>query len=313
MKDRYGRKIEYLRLSITPRCNLRCIYCAPEGCTDSTGALSDDDIENIGRASAKAGIKYIKITGGEPLMRRSCTGIIRRLKAIDGIEEVTLTTNGTLLPEYAEELASAGTDCVNVSLDTADAEQYAAMTGFDMLDRVESGIEALCGAGIPVRLNCVLLGGINDGAFRELLRFPETNNIDLRFIELMPIGHGKEFSFISGGSIYQEISRIHPLSPSRYRSRGPAVYFESTELIGRIGFISAVSRDFCKSCNRIRITSDGILKPCLSLGTGIDIKPYLHDETKLCEAVRDAAYQKPPMHCFCGSNAETAAMNTIGG
>ncbi len=315
MKDGYGREIEYLRLSVTPRCNLRCIYCAPEGCSKPDELLSDSDIVHIGRAAAKAGIRYIKITGGEPLMRSGCAGIIRRLKSVCGIDEVTLTTNGTLLPQYAEEIIAAGTDRVNISLDTADASQYAAITGFDMLGNVEKGIDMLCGADIPVRLNCVLLGGINDNSFYGLLKFPETKKIDLRFIELMPVGHGREFSFMSSDTVYNAISRIYPLYPSEYSGNGPAVYFESGCLTGRIGFISAISHRFCKSCNRLRITADGTLKPCLSMSCGTDLKPYLSDEDELYKLLKKAVHNKPLMHCFgsCSDEAETAAMNTIGG
>lgn len=315
MTDRYGRKIEYLRLSITERCNMNCAYCSPVCDSTSDEILSQDELVRICEAAAEQGITKIRITGGEPLMRRDCCEIVRRIKSIPNVERVYITTNGTMLSRFAHELKKAGIDGVNVSLDTTDPDEYKAITGRDMLYAAVSGIDTAYSLDIPVKLNCVTTSMTSHDTITGLLRYPQSRAIDLRFIELMPLGEGKNLTFKSNDDIFREIDKLHPLSADSYSLGGPSVYFTSPSLKGRIGFINAVSHKFCSSCNRLRITSDGIIKPCLCYSGDIDIKPAVHNKELIKDALMRAVSEKPYMHCFDDTSrmTEKKTMNTIGG
>lgn len=314
MKDGFGREIDYLRLSITPRCNLRCVYCMPDGCKEQNDTLLLAEIRSICKAAVRAGIRHIRITGGEPLMRSDCAQIVSAAKE-EGANHVTITTNGTLLKTYAKAIVKAGVDSVNISLDSALKESYEHITGHDLIDFVNDGIDILYDLNIPVKLNCVVLKGTDKNDIISLLKYPLNRNIDLRFIELMPIGIGKEYLPLSNNKTISLINDIYPLSLSSYHSSGPAVYYESPMLKGKIGFISAMSGCFCKSCNRIRVTYDGYLKPCLCYGYGTDLKPFINDREQLYNAFCSAIQSKPERHCFNeeGASSEKRAMNLIGG
>ncbi len=314
MKDGFGREIDYLRLSITPRCNLRCVYCMPDGCKEIKDTLSLADIRSICKTAVRAGIRHLRITGGEPLMRSDCAKIVSAAKE-EGARHVTITTNGTLLKAYAKDIVNAGVDSVNISLDSALKERYEHITGHDLIDSVNYGIDILYNLNIPIKLNCVVLKGTDKSDIISLLKYPLDRNIDLRFIELMPIGTGKEYSPLSNNTTMSIINDIYPLSLSGYRSSGPAVYYESNMLKGKIGFISAMSGCFCKNCNRIRVTYDGFLKPCLCYGYGTDLKPFMNDHEQLYNAFRSAIQSKPERHCFNekGASSEKRPMNLIGG
>lgn len=315
MTDRYGRKIEYLRLSVTERCDLNCVYCRPETTVHSCADPDKESLINICRAAAELGIKRIRITGGEPLTRTDCPELVREIKAISGIERVYLTTNGTRLEQTAQALSAAGIDGINISLDTADREEYKNITRHNRLEAVNRGIDEAYRLGIRLKLNCVVTNRTNEKTIAGLLRFPKNRHIDLRFIELMPIGGGRDGKTISNAELLKMISCKVQLEKCGYKSSGPAVYYSSPELKGRIGFISAMSHSFCSECNRLRVTSDGILKPCLCYSSDISLKGITDNPDKLRNAFLLAAELKPLSHCF---NSETGitekhTMDMIGG
>lgn len=304
MKDRYGRSIDYLRISLTDRCNLRCRYCMPNGVEflPHSEILHYEEILRLARAAIEVGITRFKVTGGEPLVRRGAVEFVRQLKALPGCEQVTLTTNGVLLEEMARPLAQAGLDGVNVSIDALDPARYAAITGQDVLDRVLQGVQAALDAGLRTKLNCVLLAGAQAEVV-PLAALAERWPVDVRFIELMPIGEGSE-----GGGLSPEKARtlllerwpdLHPVNERR--GNGPAHYEASEGLQGRIGWIDAVSHRFCDQCNRLRLTSTGQLKPCLCYDTSVDVRALLRggaSDAALREAIVRAVECKPAHHCF---------------
>lgn len=315
MTDGHGRKIEYLRVSITDRCDLNCVYCRPES-TVNSGELPDAaSIISICRAAAELGIKRVRLTGGEPLTRADCPELVSSIKAVNGIETVCLTTNGTRLEQYAQALSDAAADGINISLDTSDRAQYMRITGKDRLDAVNKGIDKAYSLGLHLKLNCVVTELTTEKTIRELLRYPAGRHIDLRFIELMPIGRGRDNKFISNSDIFRLIDSICHLERRSPKGLGPAVYYSSPQLKGSIGFISAMSHSFCDKCDRLRITADGIIKPCLCYGSDISIKGIEHDTEMIKTALLRAAAEKPAAHCFNSKTGitENKAMDMIGG
>jgi cyclic pyranopterin phosphate synthase len=326
MLDQYGRTIDYLRISVTDRCNLRCRYCMPEGVelVPMGNILTYEEIREICAAAAALGVRKLKITGGEPLVRLGCAGLIRMLKTTAGIEQVTMTTNGVLLGRYLPELLSAGLDAVNVSLDTLDRARYAAITGRDELDAVLSGVEAALASGLRVKLNAVLQRGVNDDEWFALASLAKDRALDVRFIELMPIGSGKEVPGIANTDLRAELLRRCPEledDPSVH-GNGPAVYVRVPGWKGGVGFISAMHGKFCDRCNRLRLTAQGRLKPCLCYGDAVDLMPLLRGEARGAEreallrrALADAVASKPAQHCFEEPErvTEPARMIGIGG
>lgn len=337
--DSYNRRINYLRLSITDRCNLRCRYCMPEGLEDrkaSTGRpqagpvgykvsmaeiLSYEELLRVAEAAADLGITRFKVTGGEPLCRRDCASFIGRLKRLPGVEQVTLTTNGILLTEALPQLLSAGLDAVNISLDTLNPQRYQAITGYDALPQVLAGLRAALSAGLPVKLNTVLTEDCNAEDWPALLALAETEPMDVRFIELMPIGYGRQQRGVSNVTLLEEIRSRHPglKKDPRRHGNGPAVYYRIPGFQGSVGFISAVHEKFCSSCNRLRLTSQGQLKPCLCYGEAVDLREILRrpdsSAAMLQDAIRQAVRQKPRAHCFEDITAVTEGkeMVKIGG
>mgnify|MGYP002510139666 CR=1 FL=1 len=328
MKDQYGRTIDYMRISITDRCNLRCRYCMPDGVelVSMGEILTYEEIERICGAAASEGIRKLKITGGEPLVRLGCVGLIGKLKKIPGIEQVTLTTNGVLLEEYAEGLAQAGLDGVNISLDSLNRERYQWITGRDELDRVLKSIEAALEIGLKTKINVVLQKEVNEPEWESLVEMAKKKPLDVRFIEMMPIGYGKAFHPVSNEEILRMLREKYPQlkSDERVHGNGPAQYYKIPEFQGSIGFISAIHGKFCGNCNRIRLTSQGELKPCLCYGESYDLRTALRgsyvekegstgkevsvlsEDTRECEEnlkgvreiIREAVTRKPKQHCF---------------
>ena len=301
MVDQFGRTIDYMRLSITDRCNLRCRYCMPNGVVPVAHAdvLTYEELLQVAAAGVELGVTKFKVTGGEPLARLGCADFIARLKALPGVKQVTLTTNGVLLAPGVSRLAEIGIDGVNVSLDAPDRDTFAAITGFDELNRVLNSIDGLLSAGIKTKLNCVLLPGC-EGRLVPLARFAQ-RGLDVRFIEVMPIGAGG----LDGGPsrddaldiLRREWPDLHEVDERR--GNGPAHYYASTALKGRIGMIDAMSHKFCNRCNRVRLTSTGQLKPCLCYGEGADLRAVLRERPdELLEALRAAICGKPQAHCF---------------
>lgn len=301
MKDTLGRSINYLRISVTDRCNLRCMYCMPEEgiCKkEHPDILTLEEIYEVVKACSQLGISKVRITGGEPLVRKGLTGLVSRISALEGIRELALTTNGVLLPKYAEELKAAGLNRVNISLDTMNSEKYEYITRGGRLKDAADGVEAAEAAGLlPVKLNTVLIGGFNDDEIPSFVKLTEQRNIDVRFIELMPIGqagHWAQKHFIPNTEVLRQVPELVPISSDDPSS--PARYYQLPGALGRVGLINPISHAFCGSCNRIRLTADGKLKPCLHTEAEIDIKKALADERNLLHLIREAILEKPVQH-----------------
>lgn len=325
LTDSYKRIIDYVRISIIDGCNLACTYCMPankKGCQCVT-MLSKEQILCLGQAFAHCGIKKIKLTGGEPLLHKDIVSIVKDLKAIKGIEEVTLTTNGILLEKKASLLKEAGITAINISLDTLQEEEYKKITGQYGVQIVKKSIEACVSHHIPVKINCVPMKEYNQLSCIELVELMKQYPIDIRFIEMMPIGYGKCFTPVKQQEIEDRIGERYGeySSYSGKKGNGPATYIQlkNHTFLGKIGFISAVSHEFCDSCNRVRVTSDGILKLCLCFEKGIDLKPYMEKgrEKELETVIEEAILEKPKHHNFNTTDStlthESKHMWEIGG
>ncbi len=312
MKDKLGRDIDYLRISLTDRCNLSCIYC--KGNSAHKNELTVSQIEKIVRAFSLCGIKKVRLTGGEPLLREDIADIIKRLKNIEGIEKIVLTTNGILLKKYAKTLKEAGLSAVNISLDTTDNKQYLELTGADKLNDVFEGIKEAQRASLsPIRINSVLIKGKNDNSAEKLIELAKNNKIDVRFIELMPFTKEgqKEEQIVTGDEILSRFPELVPIESKGEKS--VARYFTADGYKGRIGLITPVSNKFCSQCNRIRLLSDGKVRPCLGDEKEIDLMPFIDDEEKLLKAIREAIFNKPVNHSFSCEYGKFHSMNQIGG
>ncbi len=316
MKDNFNRQISYLRISLTDLCNLRCRYCMPECGVDKkdhTQILSLEEIAEIVAASARLGVKKVRITGGEPLIRKGLLSLVKEISQMEGIEELALTTNGLLLEDMAEPLARAGLQRVNISLDTLNPEKFREMARGGSLDQVLKGIEAAKKAGLtPIKINTVLIGGFNDNEIPDFAELTREEDIEVRFIELMPLGPAASFSetaFLPCESVLQKLPDLFPCG-----SGGVAKLYQLPGAKGRIGLITPISHDFCEECNRIRLTSDGKIKPCLHSDTEIPLRG-LHGEA-LFNKLAEAIGQKPQQHPDFVSGQASAggrSMNRIGG
>ena len=312
MKDKFGREIDYLRVSITTRCNLNCVYCGKEDCEKKELELPAETICELVRGFAACGIRKIRITGGEPLVRADVCEIIRGIRAIEGIEKIALTTNGVLLAQNAEALKRAGLDSVNVSLDSTDGSTYRHLTGADVLDKVLCGIEEAQKAGlVPIRLNAVLMKGVNDDGAGDLIELARTGPIDVRFIELMPFSDAGEDAAkrVTGDEI---LARFPFLRPTQSQESATARYYTADGFRGRVGLISPVSHQFCDSCSRIRLLSNGRVKPCLAFEDSFDLLPYIKNKETLCARIAQIIQQKPAGHAF-SSGAPAHGLNRTGG
>lgn len=320
MKDFLGREINYLRISITDRCNLRCKYCMPEP-IDKVAMqeiLSSEEIVQVCEIAAEFGIRYIKITGGEPLVRLGCADLIKMIKDTPGIEKVTMTTNGVLLKENLDDLLAAGLDAVNISLDTARPDEFKEITGVDAFDKVFQGIDAALAAGLQVKINSVLMADMNADEWHDLVLLAKKYPLDVRFIEMMPIGYGKENRGVSNERLKELLAEKYTLiEDNRQHGYGPAEYFNIEGFQGSVGFISAMHGKFCNKCNRIRLTSTGFLKPCLCYGEGAELKADLRSGNlqAVRRSIKAVIENKPQEHCFEHENeiTETGKMVGIGG
>ncbi|MBR2528851.1 MAG: GTP 3',8-cyclase MoaA [Blautia sp.] len=325
MKDSFGRTIDYMRVSITDRCNLRCRYCMPEDIdlVPMSQILSMEEFAQAAKAAAALGICHIKLTGGEPLIRKGLDLLIRLLKSTPGIEKVTLTTNGILLREKLESLMEAGLDAVNISLDTTDPEKYRQITGRDGVSEVLAALDQVCKKGLPVKINAVSVRQ-EKRDIQALVNLAKDRPVDVRFIEMMPIGNGKDFPAMSNPEIFEILKGLYPglKEDKSQHGFGPASYYTLPGYEGSIGFISAIHGKFCKGCNRVRLTSQGYLKTCLCYENGTDLRRILRSDLpeeeiqrQLILAIQDAVEHKPREHCFESAEAvtEAATMNAIGG
>ena len=310
VKDSFGREISYLRISVTQRCNLNCVYCGKEDCAKKAEELTPEQYYKIAKAFAKCGIKKIRITGGEPLVRGDVADIVRLIRTVSGIETVALTTNGVYLKQYAEELKESGLDSVNISLDSTDGSTYRHLTGADVLQRVMEGIDAAEKAGLsPLKLNAVLMKGVNSDGAGELISLAKERKIDVRFIELMPFSDEGENAdlLVTGDELLKQFPILEYTG-----SEGTAKYYSAEGFKGRVGLISPVTRKFCNGCNRVRLLCDGKVKPCLGYDTAYDILPFINDEEKLIKEIEKIILKKPAGHNF--ENRSTAhGLNKTGG
>jgi len=320
--DSFGRSINYLRISVTDRCNLRCIYCMPpEGVSQMSHSeiLSYEEIRTVVRAAAELGINKIRLTGGEPLVRVELPNLVRMLSQIEGIEELSLTTNGTFLKKYVLELKQAGLSRVNVSLDTLKADKFRYITRLGKLEAVLEGIEATKEAGFePVKINTVIMRGINDDEILDFARMTYEDGWHVRFIELMPFKGVAEF--VPSIKLRQHISLLGKLEPcASITGNGPAMYYRLAGARGTIGFITPLTEhSFCSRCNRMRLTPDGKLRPCLLGEDEIDLKMPLRNNASMDELkslILKAVASKPEHHNLEGGNVRLVKrkMSQIGG
>jgi GTP 3',8-cyclase len=285
LRDGFERTIDYMRISITDRCNLRCVYCMPSGGLPPIAhreILSYEEIIRILRVAVQTGVRKVRITGGEPLVRKNITYLIQQIKKIDGIQDLSLTTNGILLDQYAEKLAEAGLDRVNISLDSLHPGRFREITRGRDIESVLKGIEAAEKAGlVPIRINMVPIRGLNDEEVLEFARMTFQSAYQIRFIEFMPFRSQEIWSperFIPSEEIRAAVERIGPLTPVQLKRSGPARYFKFDGAAGVLGFISPISNHFCSACNRLRLTADGKLRPCLFSETEIDLKTAIRSD-----------------------------------
>ena len=315
MLDGEGRLIEYLRLSVTDRCNCRCTYCMLAGGVPMLGhkdILSFEELTEVVTACAQLGVRKVRLTGGEPLVRRGLPELVRMIRAVPGVEELAMTTNATLLAPVAAELHHAGLDRLNVSLDTLDAARYAELTRGGSLEDALAGLAAARDAGFShTKVNCVLMGGVNDADVPRLAELARTEPIDVRFIELMPMGPcagWPKARFIPAETVLEAVPGLVPL-----RRDGVAELWHAPGWAGNVGLIRPMSHRFCDGCSRIRVTADGRLKPCLHSAAEIPLRG-LHGEALLAELRRGIA-AKPAYHHMDQDHASQSArdMNEIGG
>lgn len=300
MKDGQGRKVDYLRISVTDRCNLRCIYCMPEKGIEKKeheDILRYEDIIKVVKSAAVLGIKKVRYTGGEPLVMRNIDKLIYETARIPGIEDIAITTNGILLNDMAEELNKAGLKRVNISLDTLNKYKFKNVTRIGDLDKVLNSIDKCISLGMnPVKINTVLMRGINDMEVDDFINLSKKLPIEIRFIELMPIGEGVKL-YENSKMSFREILDEHPeLIPVKTKPGSTAELYTLKGAKGKIGFISPISCKFCSSCNRIRLTSTGTIKPCLHSKDEISLRELLDNEVALTEALKAAIFNKPLEH-----------------
>ena len=306
--DQFQRRISYLRLSVTDRCDLRCAYCMPERQTflPRKDVLSLEELHQLALGFIARGVTKIRLTGGEPLVRRDMIELVRALgrKLGDGLEELTLTTNGTRLAEFAEDLAAAGVRRINVSLDTLDRAKFAALARRDSLPQVLEGLAAARAAGLAVKLNTVALKGLNADELPDLIGWAHGQGFDLTLIEVMPLGEVETDRFdhyLPLDAVRAALETRFTLTPSAHRSGGPARYFDVAETGGRLGLITPLTNNFCEGCNRVRVTATGQLYACLGGTEQVDLRAALRSpdpEAQLSAGLDQAMRIKPERHHF---------------
>ena len=315
MIDSFGRNIDYIRISVTDRCNLRCVYCMPEEGVkklEHRDILTNEEIVEIAASAASLGIRKVRLTGGEPLIRKGITGIIEGIAEIPEITEVALTTNGSLLAGFATALKEAGLTRVNISVDAFDPDTYRKVTRGGEIKSVLSGIRAAIDAGLtPIKLNAVLMGGVNDSLIRPLIALTEDADFRVRFIEIMPIGECAGWNrerFVSISKVLEEEPTLEYIGTD-----GVSNLYRKPGSKGSVGLISPISSHFCPTCNKLRVTADGKLKPCLHSADEIDLRG-LHGEL-LTATIRCAIYAKPFKHELAQDlrSRSRRGMSAIGG
>lgn len=325
MRDAHGRQIDYIRLSVTDRCNLRCTYCMAEEMEflPRRDLLTFEEIETLARHLVVRGVRRIRLTGGEPLVRKGVLELVERLARLrtHGLDELTLTTNGTRLPEMAQDLFDVGVRRINISLDTLRHDRFAELTRRDEFERVVSGIDAARDAGLAVRINAVAMRGTNDDEMRDLLAWCGARGLDLALIEAMPLGEvsvDRPAAHLPLDAVREELERHFTLVPSLHRTGGPARYFDVAETGTRIGLITPLSNNFCAGCNRIRISATGTVYGCLGHDQKVELRDIVRagGEAALDEALERLLAGKPLRHAFDAAQSEPALarhMSVTGG
>jgi cyclic pyranopterin phosphate synthase len=309
MIDPFGRPISYLRVSLTDRCDFRCVYCMPEHMTflPKADLLSLEEVERLCAAFIRKGVNKIRLTGGEPLVRRNVTSMITNLGrriGPGGLDELTLTTNGSQLSRFADELKAAGITRINVSLDTLDADKFRAITRWGDLNKVLAGIDAARAAGLAVKINMVALRRVNDQEIPAVMEWAHGKGMDLTLIETMPmgdVGTDRVEQYMPLSVVRADLEKHFTLVDSQHRTGGPARYVHVVETGGRLGFITPLTHNFCESCNRVRLTCTGTLFMCLGQDDAADLRSVLrasNDDTLLDAAIDEAISRKPKGHDF---------------
>jgi len=308
LQDRFGRTIEYVRLSVTDKCNMRCFYCLPEGFKGfetPENWLTFDEIERVISAFVNLGVSRVRLTGGEPLVRKNVTELASRLSSLGGLDDLSLSTNASLLGKYANQLEKAGVSRINVSLDTLDAERFASVTGNGKLDEVLKGLEAARQVGFKsVKINTVAMKGVNDTEFVDLVNYCDTMGFTLRFIETMPVGStGRNATdqYLDLQKVREQLAKEFDLIPGLVAGGGPARYYQIRNSDMHIGFITPISQHFCETCNRVRISVDGTLYLCLGDENKFELRPLLRQgisDSALEEVIAEAMNLKPEKHVF---------------
>jgi cyclic pyranopterin phosphate synthase len=307
LRDRFGRSIEYLRLSVTDRCDLRCTYCIPagfRGFEEPEHWLTFDEMERLVSAFARLGTRRVRLTGGEPLLRRDVSGLARRLSALPGIEDLSMSTNATRLAHHAQALRAAGVGRINVSLDSLDRQCMHRITGRDSQPQIMEGIMAGKAAGFdPIKINMVAMRGVNDGEIEAMAEFCIANDFMLRLIEVMPMGAtGRDASFLDLGIVRERlVARFDLVPQAEEMGGGPARYLATRDGRSSIGFITPMSQHFCAACNRVRLSVDGTLYLCLGQEERFEFRPLLRggaSDAELEAAIRQAIELKPERHEF---------------
>lgn len=307
--DNFNRVVDYVRISVTDRCDFRCIYCMDEEMQFVPRAqlLTLEEIAQIAQAFTELGVNKIRITGGEPLIRRNIVKLFEDIAALPGLKEVVTTTNGSQLTKLAQPLKDAGVRRINISLDSLDAEKFKRITRIGELENVLAGIDAARNVGFEkIKLNAVILKNRNDDEIIDLVRFASDRNLDISFIEEMPLGligdHDRAEAYYSSDEIKRDLEKVFTLVPTTEKTGGPSKYFKLTETGTRVGFISPHSHNFCDQCNRVRLTCEGRLLLCLGQEHSVDlrkvIRAYPNDMEKLKQAIRDSMTIKPKGHDF---------------
>ncbi len=325
MIDKHSRKISYLRVSVTDLCNLRCVYCMPPGGSELSRKeeiLSLEEILKLVKHGVSLGVNKIRITGGEPLVRKGIISLVNQIAEIKGIDDIAMTTNGVFLKEFATQLKSSGLSRLNISLDTMREDRFAEITRGGNIADVFDGVEAVLKAGFKgTKMNAVVMRGDNDDEIHDFVRYIMERDIELRFIELMASGWKdmvNEDRFMPTSEIMERVRGVGELVPDKQRvGGGPATIYRIKGALGSIGFISAVSTPFCSTCNRLRLTSDGKLRSCLLTGGEVDIKDILRssnlDETEMQDRLTEAFFRVTDMKPIVHSGRNRAVMNQIGG
>ncbi len=325
LTDPFGRRIDYLRLSVTDRCDLRCVYCMPQGFDDYEAPddwLTFDEIERVVKLFGEMGVSRVRLTGGEPLVRKGITELSGRLSKLEGIDDLSLSTNCVSMKKFAQPLKDAGISRINVSLDSLNPTKFQEITGGGKLNKVIDGLMAAKAAGFsPIKINAVAMKGVNDDELGNMVEFCIKHDFTLRFIETMPIGdtgcRAKDSHYLDLEVIREELEQRFDLAPSVMPGAGPARYFKVRDTNLHFGFITPISQHFCETCNRIRLSTDGTLYMCLGQDEKFELRPLLRGgatDEELRDAIHYALTLKPERHEFNEGKEQTVRfMNMTGG